>query len=645
MLQEQLKWLIKAEELFDNGNLDDAYSLLKRLAEENELEFDRKVYILYLMGLISVYQHKGEQVIDLGGQISSEAQNLNRELIYIDGLFLILIGLILSDKYEDCSEIIEKADIVLKSISNIPKNDLKLRKSRIIIIKAWIAFHSGTIEVAKKAIKTALDLLKEIEDNFEKAWAHLLLSQIHIQITFQFDLSLEHSKEALRIAKNIRFNHYWIAYSYIGIGVSYTLIYEYDLSLEFNKKSLEIFQKLNNQWYICNILNNIGLTYCDKGDYKRSLKYLEESLVLWKKYKLNVGAVLDSLVYVALEIGDINSAQEYFRLLEERYKQKKDDTFRKLIYLYNKAVLLKKSSRIRDMARAEELLRHIAQEENAFFEYRLYAYIHLCDILVTEFRLNYETEILEELSEYIPKVLSMAEETRSYLVFCETFILQAKLALLRFDINSARRFLTQAQKVAESKGIKRLAVKISYEHDKLIEQIDLWKNLKESDIPISERWRLVGLNEQMEIMKKKGLQDVPEILDEKPVYLLIISQGGIPFFSQSFTNDKKFEEHLFGGFFITLNSFIMENFSEGLNRASFGEYTLLMNDLSPFLLCYIFKGQSYSAQKRIISFLNEIKNDRETWKSLNEFYQMNREIGIKDIPHLELLIQETFPLN
>jgi len=645
MLQEQLKWLIKAEELFDNGNLDDAYSLLKRLAEENELEFDRKVYILYLMGLISVYQHKGEQVIDLGGQISSEAQNLNRELIYIDGLFLILIGLILSDKYEDCSEIIEKADVVLKSISNIPKNDLKLRKSRIIIIKAWIAFHSGTIEVAKKAIKTALDLLKEIEDNFEKAWAHLLLSQIHIQITFQFDLSLEHSKEALRIAKNIRFNHYWIAYSYIGIGVSYTLIYEYDLSLEFNKKSLEIFQKLNNQWYICNILNNLGLTYCDKGDNKRSLKYLEESLVLWKKYKLNIGAVLDSLIYVALEMGDINSAQEYFKRLEERYKQKKDDAFRKLIYLYNKAVLLKKSSRIRDMARAEELLRHIAQEENAFFEYRLYAYIHLCDILVTEFRLNYETEILEELSEYIPKVLSMAEETRSYLVFCETFILQAKLALLRFDINSARRFLTQAQKVAESKGIKRLAVKISYEHDKLIEQIDLWKNLKESDIPISERWRLVGLNEQMEIMKKKGLQDVPEILDEKPVYLLIISQGGIPFFSQSFTNDKKFEEHLFGGFFITLNSFIMENFSEGLNRASFGEYTLLMNDLSPFLLCYIFKGQSYSAQKRIISFLNEIKNDRETWKSLNEFYQMNREIGIKDIPHLELLIQETFPLN
>ncbi|TFG15429.1 MAG: tetratricopeptide repeat protein [Promethearchaeota archaeon] len=645
MTQEELEQLTRAEELFENGNLDDAYSLLEKLAKENELGIDKKVHILYLMGLISVYQHKGEDAIDFGEQISSEAHKFKRDLLYLDGLFLKLVGLVISDKFEQTSDILQKADALLNSISNKPKDSLKLRKSRIIIVKAWIAFHSGKIKEAEKMIQTILNLMKNLDDNLEKAWAYLLLAQIHIQITFQLDLAMEYSKKALSIAKNIRFNHYWIAYSYIGIAVSYGLTYEYGLSLEFHMKSLEIFQKLDNKWYICNILNNIGLTYCDKGDYKLSMKYLEESLMLWEKYKLNIGAVLDSLVYVALEIGDVSLAQKYFNRLEERYKQKKEDTFRKVIYQYNKAVLLKRSSRIRDIAKSEKLLKQIAQDENAFFDYRLYAYIHLCDILVTEFRLNYEDVILDELNAYIPKLLRMAEESRSYLVFCETFILQAKLALLKFDINSAQRFLTQAQKIAETKQIKRLAIKISYEHDKLIEQIDLWKNLKESDIPISERWRLVGLNEQMEIMKKKGLQDVPEILDEKPVYLLIISQGGMPFFSQSFTNDKKFEEHLFGGFFITLNSFIMQNFSEGLNRASFGEYTLLMNDFSPFLSCYIFKGQSYSAQKRIISFLNEIKNDRETWKSFNEFYQMNREIGIKDIPHLEFLIQETFPLN
>ena len=252
---------------------------------------------------------------------------------------------------------------------------------------------------------------------------------------------------------------------------------------------------------------------------------------------------------------------------------------------------------------------------------------------------------MQELNEFISKLSTIAEETHSYLVFCETFILQAKLALLHFDFNSARRFLTQAQKTAESKGIRRLAIKISYEHDKLIEQLHLWKSLKESETSISERWKLAGLNEQIALMKKKGLGEVPDILDEKPVFLLIVSEGGVPLFSQSFSEDTKFEEHLFGGFFTTINRFITENFSEGLDRASFGKYTLLMNVFSPFLMCYIYKGQSYSAQKRINIFLDKIRNNIDTWNSLKKYYEANREIDTKDIPYLESLVKETFLLE
>ena len=163
--------------------------------------------------------------------------------------------------------------------------------------------------------------------------------------------------------------------------------------------------------------------------------------------------------------------------------------------------------------------------------------------------------------------------------------------------------------------------------------------------PISERWKLAGLNEQMEIMMRKGLGDVPDISDEEPIFLLIVSEGGVPIFSQSFTSETSFQDHLFGGFFTTINSFITENFSEGLNRASFGKYTLLMNALSPFLMCYIYKGQSYSAQKRINSFLDKIKNNEDTWNSIKKYYEMNREIEMNDIPSLKLLIEDTFPLE
>ncbi|MEJ2296308.1 MAG: hypothetical protein P8Y23_16285, partial [Candidatus Lokiarchaeota archaeon] len=78
---------------------------------------------------------------------------------------------------------------------------------------------------------------------------------------------------------------------------------------------------------------------------------------------------------------------------------------------------------------------------------------------------------------------------------------------------------------------------------------------------------------------------------------------------------------------------------------SFGKYTLLMNAFSPFLMCYIYKGQSYSAQKRINSFLNKIRTNKDTWSSIKKYYEMKREIEMNDIPGLKMLIEETFPLE
>ena len=117
-----------------------------------------------------------------------------------------------------------------------------------------------------------------------------------------------------------------------------------------------------------------------------------------------------------------------------------------------------------------------------------------------------------------------------------------------------------------------------------------------------------GLNEQIEYMTRKRIIEVPELVDEEPVLLLIVSEGGVPIFTQSFKVDKSFEDHLFGGFFTAINSFISEMFSEGLDRASFGEHTLLMKSIPPFLMFYIYKGQSYSAQKRVNSFIRELKS-------------------------------------
>ena len=209
-------------------------------------------------------------------------------------------------------------------------------------------------------------------------------------------------------------------------------------------------------------------------------------------------------------------------------------------------------------------------------------------------------------------------------------------------MKAARRFLTQAQKIAESHGIKRLAMKISYEHDELLKQSKMWENLEESEIILSERWKLAGLNEQMENMLRKRMIAVPKLSNEEPVLLLIVSEGGIPFFSHSFVEDKSFESHLFGGFLTTIDYFIKEMFSEGLNRAVFGEHTLLMKAIPPFFISYIFKGDSYYALQKLDYSEAQLEKEGEIWQNLLKSFQKNTTIQLKDDPLLESLITETF---
>jgi hypothetical protein len=209
-------------------------------------------------------------------------------------------------------------------------------------------------------------------------------------------------------------------------------------------------------------------------------------------------------------------------------------------------------------------------------------------------------------------------------------------------MKTARRYLTQAQKIAESYGIKRLAMKISYEHDELLKQSKMWENLKTSDISLSHRWKLAGLNEQMEKMVKKRMIEFPELSKEEPVFLLIASEGGVPFFSHSFIEDKSFESHLFGGFLTTIDYFIKEMFSEGLDRAVFGDHTLLMKSIPPFFISYIFKGDSYYALQKLDYFNDHLQKEGEIWQNLLKAFQKNATIQLKDDPLLESLITDIF---
>ncbi len=644
MSHPELNQLIRAEQLIDEIKFNEALEILNDQSQYEGLNLQQKSYFQFLKGLVLLYLAKGEDIINLGEEIYEEGQKHNNNLQSFDGLFFIITGLALSGKFEEAFKLFEKAELTLKHISNVSKEILTLRKVRLSTIKAFAGLYSDKADLVEKSIHWIVDSQEEFENSFEIVWVNLTMADYLLRVKSNFDLSMEHIKKALSIAMEIKFNHHWIALCEAHLGVNYQVIGELDKSLKHYMKCIEFFKKSGSIFHIAAILNNIGNLYGEKGEYDLAVEYLEESLNLFEQIPqsfFDIDTPIDSLISLAVEHEDDKRAQKYFHHLENLYNQKKSIHL-EILYKFNKALMLKSSSRIRDKAKAEELFKELIETDTIVFDLIIKAHINLCDILLTEYRIDNDSEVFSELNHYIAKLLSIAEKSHSYLVFCEAFILQAKITLLNFDIKSARLFLTQAQKIAESYSMKRLAMKISYEHDDLLRKTKMWENLITSEVSLSERLELTGLNEQMENMVKRRMIEVPEISNEEPVMLLILTEGGNLLFSKKFMEDFSFEDDILGGFLTTINYIINEVFSEGLDRAIFGQYTLLMMPIKPFLICYIFKGHSYFAHHKIKNFLDSIHNDSLIWQSLKKFYQKSKSIQINDIPSLESIVTEIF---
>ncbi|MHA2280665.1 MAG: hypothetical protein ACXAC5_07425, partial [Promethearchaeota archaeon] len=89
-------------------------------------------------------------------------------------------------------------------------------------------------------------------------------------------------------------------------------------------------------------------------------------------------------------------------------------------------------------------------------------------------------------------------------------------------------------------------------------------------------------------------------------------------------------------------SFSTEFFSEGLDRVKFGQYTVLMENLANFSICYLFKGQTYLAKQKLAYFTQRLQNNSSILDTINKFYETSQVIELNDFPFLEIFITEIF---
>lgn len=469
-------------------------------------------------------------------------------------------------------------------------NLTEVEQNAFQIIKSDCLGHLGNYSESIKLAELGYEEAKRLNIKFHSFDA-LLIQARSLQMLGKLDKSLEKLEKCEDLLKTLTGDQKEIKQRKARLtrlkGNIFVFKGDERESLKYQEEALLIAEEINDLPLIASSLNNLAERYRILGDLDQALIYGKRCIKFYDEFFSNKNEVglafgLGTTSEIALEMGNIELAKSCLSRLEQLNNQEKNKLI-DLFYRESYAYILKSSPRLRNRVKAEDILRKIIEDDVISFESSVKALINLCELLLNELQITKDNEILEEKKLLITRLSDMAEDQDSYWIQVEAYILNAKLALLTLDLKKARQLLSQAQYLAEKFKLNRLAVIISNEHDELLKQLSIWDNLKDLKASIDQLLEMAHINDYMENMLKKHAVHTPDVEFENPVLLLIISEGGLPLFSKTFTQGLAVEENIIGSFLTAFNLFSNEIFSEGLDRAKFGEYTIIMSRNETFL--------------------------------------------------------------
>ncbi|KKN57294.1 hypothetical protein LCGC14_0563750 [marine sediment metagenome] len=678
MSDSRPKELLRVEQLINEVKFEEALKIIENFEIKEPLTSEDQLSMLLLKGRIYGYNNQFEDAVTIGEQAYLMSQKLELVSESIEALFLksriMFVG-----RIDKALGFILEAEKKINSLADKSSSDILRQQVMFLALKSWGYWVKGEIELALKTAKQTLSQQENIDNKIDIANNYLLMGEIYSYLR-ELDTALDYATKSLDIAEELEFqpvigtSSMLISRLYVSksnynqaldfckksllikeisswdkvrnlnlLGEIYYFKSEFDRSLQYYNQAIALAEEENIYEQLALNLYHVGYIYRLQGEYDRAIETSESGLTLAEKigYQYVAGGSLESLILICLDKGSIEQAKQYLTRLEKLSEQAQQKVITDW-YSLSKAMILKMDGRTRNRAEAEVMLRKIIDDTALHSEYRQFALINLCDLYLEDLYLSKNLEILEDINPLLTETSMIAEQHHSYLWVAMTKFLQAKLALIQMKMDEAKHLLTEAQNIAESHSLDLLAIKISSEHDALLTQVDDWENLRKKGAPIGERLGLVSLEETIDVMlRKRGIQP-PELTDEVPVLLLIIAEGGIPAFSYPFSEEWSIDDGFISNFLTAFNTFSEEVFSKGLDRAKFGEYTLVMDSFGSFSVCYLFKGQSYLAKQNLLQFAHRVQNTTSIWQNVNNFHKTHQPIVLSENPPLESLITEIF---
>ncbi|MFX1447576.1 MAG: tetratricopeptide repeat protein [Promethearchaeota archaeon] len=679
-IHSESKELIQARKLIDVSRLDEADQIIKTFEEKG----GHTLYDMVLCHLLKceLLGERGlhEDIIKLAEETYKESLKLGKNLVSVDILLEKAYALLCLGETDKAHDIIKQGEILLNTLTQELPAEYKQRKAYIALQKGWVYDQKLDTEKALKQFELSLSLREELGAKRDIAWSLYGMANVFMNRKGDFDRALTYLERGIVFAEesgnklciggilysmamlhslkgeldraimlfeqSLTFyikldNKFMKARILNSLGACFALKGELNRSIKFYEHSLELLMEFNNELIIAMVFNSLALSHKMKGELNRALECIEQSMPLSREFGILNVFNHHYLIQILIDMGEFERAQNYlldFEQLNSQFKDKKVNS----MYLLDKASLLKTSSRALNRGKAEEILKQLLEDGGLDYETNIEVLLNLCELLITELQITNEVEVLEELKPLITQLLDLSEKSHSFWVLGETYLLQAKLSLISLNLEEARKLLTKGQEITEKYGLSLLARKISNEHDILLEQLDSWENLKEINAPLTERMNLAGINEQVEKMITKRVSVPEKVKADLPIVLMIIQQNGNPTLIKHFTSDKVIDEAYLGEFFASFNKYCSQIFSKTFDRVKLGQYKVLINTLNGFSVCYLFHGQTYSAQQKIKFFSEVLIKDNQIMAVLKNANNSEKTIELSDNPLLEELITKSF---
>jgi tetratricopeptide (TPR) repeat protein len=403
-----------------------------------------------------------------------------------------------------------------------------------------------------------------------------------------------------------------------NVGSAYRTIGDLDKALEYVAQSRKGSEEIDYIPNLAGAITTTGIILHQKGRLEEAASYLDESISMFKdiRHKVYLARALYHAIIVAVDQEKLEKAEN---LLEEM--RSIDDTLDSLLinqhYRVARALWLKEKGNETDLEEAQNLFQQVVNEKITFFEVTFLSLLSLCDLLVDQLRETGQEQIMNSLKEYTDMALELAKNQGSHWLEAETYCLQAQIALIEFEYENAKTLLTRAQLIADDKGLNQLARRISNEFDELLKQEEKWTELTISDAPIAERVDVAQIDERVGRMSRIKEAAASQDEEDQPIqFMLMAAHGGFCIASKEFQTAFKVDESLVSGFLTAITSFSDEVFDSPLDRIKVGDYIILFRAILPFLFCYVFKGESYTALKKVDRIISELKENQTLWSSL-----------------------------